>query len=93
MLLVGFLAPAVSGAATLSPVVWSEMPATTNGSTNVRYQSFSNPAVNDAGTIAFSATVSELVTLPWYASPKAASCLAIIQDQPSELYPDCLQHD
>jgi len=73
MLLVGLLAPAVSAAATLSPVVWSGMPATTKGSANVRYQSFSNPAVNDAGTIAFSATVSELVTPPWYASPKAAS--------------------
>lgn len=44
--------------ATVTPVAWSGMPTSGGASTNEWFTGFSNPAINDAGTVAFDASVT-----------------------------------
>jgi hypothetical protein len=59
------IAAASAHAASVSPVAWSGMPTSPGTSTNIRFTGFSNLAVNDTGTVAFNASVRELVAPPW----------------------------
>lgn len=59
------LAAASANAALVNPVAWSGQSASSVTSKDIRFTGFSNVAVNNAGTVAFNASVRELVTPPW----------------------------